>query len=147
MKIASVLGSFLDPLADKILICCTAGALLYDGVLPLWAASPIIARDLCLIGGTYVHYTISGSHKPMSFHQHLLQMQLSRKGYTVQPTRISKINTALQLSLVAACMGHGWMQWPTQSGIDLMAKLTVMSTLGSWGMYTWDYFNGRGVIS
>ena len=26
----SVVGSYLDPLADKVLICCTAGALAYE---------------------------------------------------------------------------------------------------------------------
>ncbi|KAK9836914.1 hypothetical protein WJX74_011018 [Apatococcus lobatus] len=48
----SVLGSYLDPLADKVLVCCVVGALGYEGSLPVWLASLIIGRDVLLIGGT-----------------------------------------------------------------------------------------------
>ena len=142
------MGSFLDPLADKMLIGFAAGALVFQGILPVWAAAPVIARDVCLVAGTYVHYTVAGSKNPMSFYQHLLQMKQTRgRGYHVQPNLISKFNTAMQLSLVAACMGHGWIRLPSEEGIDLIAKLTVLSTLASWGSYTWNYFNGKSVLS
>ena len=147
-KYESILGSFLDPLADKALICSTAGALVYQGLLPFWAALPVIARDVSLIAGTYVHFTISGTKKPMSFTQHLMNMkqQGSHQGYTVQPLFVSKVNTAVQLALVASCMGHGWIQWPSEDVIDRVAKLTVLSTLASWGSYTWGYFLGNKKI-
>ncbi|KAK9867956.1 hypothetical protein WJX84_003158 [Apatococcus fuscideae] len=46
----SVLGSYLDPLADKVLVCCVVGALGYEGSLPVWLATVIIGRDVLLVG-------------------------------------------------------------------------------------------------
>mmetsp|Transcript_866 Transcript_866/g.1182 ORF Transcript_866/g.1182 Transcript_866/m.1182 type:complete len:330 (-) Transcript_866:384-1373(-) len=51
----SVLGSYLDPLADKVLILCVAGALLYNGVLPLWLGGTFVLRDVVLLVWSYIH--------------------------------------------------------------------------------------------
>ncbi|KAK9823164.1 hypothetical protein WJX72_000769 [[Myrmecia] bisecta] len=44
----SVLGSYLDPLADKVLVCSVVGALAYQGSLPMPLAALIIGRDVIL---------------------------------------------------------------------------------------------------
>ncbi|EIE23562.1 HSP20-domain-containing protein [Coccomyxa subellipsoidea C-169] len=51
---SSVLGSYLDPLADKVLVCCTVGALAQQGSLPVALASIIIGRDMLLVTGAFV---------------------------------------------------------------------------------------------
>lgn len=143
-----MVGSFLDPLADKVLIGCTAGALVYQGTLPYWAAMPIVARDLCLVFGTVIHFTFLAETKTTSVYQHLFRLQKGiRQGYHVKPSFVSKVNTALQLVLVASCMGHGWTQCFSFRYIDVLAKLTVATTLTSWGLYAWEYFyRKRGFI-
>lgn len=52
---SSVLGSYLDPLADKVLIGSVVAALGYQGSLPLWLVSVIIGRDVVLLSGAFVH--------------------------------------------------------------------------------------------
>lgn len=52
---SSVLGSYLDPLADKVLIGSVVAALGYQGSLPLWLVSVIIGRDVILLSGAFVH--------------------------------------------------------------------------------------------
>ncbi|CAL8472090.1 g11632 [Coccomyxa elongata] len=51
---SSVLGSYLDPFADKVLVCCTVGALAQQGSLPVALASIIIGRDVLLVTGAFV---------------------------------------------------------------------------------------------
>ncbi|GIL65817.1 hypothetical protein Vafri_19441 [Volvox africanus] len=50
---SSVFGSYLDPLADKILIGCVAGALLMNGAMPTWLAVVVVGRDLLLVTGAF----------------------------------------------------------------------------------------------
>ncbi|KAL3141820.1 hypothetical protein ABBQ32_004493 [Trebouxia sp. C0010 RCD-2024] len=52
---SSVLGSYLDPLADKALIGCVVGALGYQGSLPGALVALIIGRDVVLLSGAFVH--------------------------------------------------------------------------------------------
>eukprot|EP00210_Caulerpa_lentillifera_P004816 g4598.t1 len=144
----SMMGSYLDPLADKVLIGSTVCALVWQGSLPYWIALPVLGRDLFLVLGTYTHYTISGIQQPRSFYQHLIQMQkgVETQGYMVKPLFISKINTTMQLTLIISCIGQSWIHFPSQEGVILLAKMTLISTLASWGSYTWGYFNGNRVI-
>ena len=43
---SSVLGSYLDPLGDKLLVGCVVGALGVQGALPTWVAALVIGRDV-----------------------------------------------------------------------------------------------------
>eukprot|EP00884_Botryococcus_braunii_P010204 jgi/Botrbrau1/19185/Bobra.0077s0091.1 len=47
----SVLGSYLDPLADKVFVGCAVGALVYEGSIPGPIGALIIGRDFFLIAG------------------------------------------------------------------------------------------------
>jgi len=46
----TVLGNYLDPVADKTLILCVFAALGERGVLPIWMALVLIARELIVSG-------------------------------------------------------------------------------------------------
>lgn len=48
MGCSSVLGSYLDPLGDKALVGCVVGALAAQGALPMWVATLIIGRCVCV---------------------------------------------------------------------------------------------------
>uniref|UniRef100_A0A7S3QYG4 CDP-diacylglycerol--glycerol-3-phosphate 3-phosphatidyltransferase n=1 Tax=Dunaliella tertiolecta TaxID=3047 RepID=A0A7S3QYG4_DUNTE len=54
MGCSSVLGSYLDPLGDKVLVGCVVGALAAQGALPSWVATLIIGRDVALVVGMFV---------------------------------------------------------------------------------------------
>lgn len=140
-----MLGSYLDPLADKVLICCTVGALVYKEILPMWVAAPVVARDMFLVIGTLIHH--SRQQRGVGFQ--LLDYIRKTKGQQselVQPFFVSKINTVVQLSLVVSCMSHGWLGWPGNEEILILSQMTVGSTLLSWGAYIEAYRKGQKAI-
>ncbi|XP_048332049.2 cardiolipin synthase (CMP-forming), mitochondrial isoform X2 [Ziziphus jujuba] len=51
MKINSVVGSYLDPLADKVLIGCVALAMVHKDLLHPGLVGLIVLRDVGLVGG------------------------------------------------------------------------------------------------
>lgn len=70
---SSKLGSFLDPMADKVLIATLFLTLTYSNLIPLLLTEMIIARDLLLVGAGFVIRFIS-LPKPVrtqySYHLH-----------------------------------------------------------------------------
>jgi cardiolipin synthase len=75
---ATVLGSYLDPLADKFLINVVSLSLWYAGILPTPLICLWLARDVGLMGAAWYLYASSITT------------------IKVEPTSISKVNTALQ---------------------------------------------------
>jgi len=98
---ASSLGSFLDPLSDKILVCTAFISLTYAGLIPASLAGLIVSRDLFLVyAGLYIRYM--SVIPPFSLKKYF---DASLPTATVQPTTISKINTGLQFILIAVSLG------------------------------------------
>lgn len=73
------LGKFLDPLADKILVCSALLALIELDVLPSWIALIIIARE----------FIVSG-----------LRMVASSQGKVIAASYLGKVKTVLQISAI-----------------------------------------------
>ena len=46
----TILGNYLDPIADKTLILCVFVCLGERGILPLWMGLALIAREFCVSG-------------------------------------------------------------------------------------------------
>src|SRR5919198_1208334 len=78
---ASELGRYLDPLADKVLIVAIYVSLGIADALPRWLVILVVSRDLLIVGGVIFSWLID---KPVS----------------VKPHPVSKLNTAVQLVLV-----------------------------------------------
>ncbi|ULT98521.1 hypothetical protein L5515_003002 [Caenorhabditis briggsae] len=96
----SLLGSVLDPVADKLLISTMFITMTHAGLIPLPLTSIVILRDVCLIaGGFYKRYQVMSPPYSLNrfFNPQVSSMQ-------VVPTMMSKINTVLQLSLVALAL-------------------------------------------
>ena len=86
---ASALGSFLDPLADKILVGIVVISLAYVNLIPLWLLALILSRDIaimCVAG----YLRIKSVPPPRT-----LKKILNMKNATVQlyPTFVSKVCT------------------------------------------------------
>jgi cardiolipin synthase len=99
---ASNFGSFLDPLADKILVTTLVVALTYTNLMPLWLTGVIVFRDLFLIAAAFVirYNSLPPNHRTLKkyFDATHVTAQLA-------PTFISKVNTAVQLFTIAASLG------------------------------------------
>jgi cardiolipin synthase len=92
---ASVIGSYMDPLADKVLLACTAIPLAALGALPLPLVALWAGRDaLLLLGG----FRLRAAARPPG----VAFFDSSHASVpVVEPTTVSKVNTGLQVGAVA----------------------------------------------
>ncbi|XP_055525536.1 probable cardiolipin synthase (CMP-forming) [Wyeomyia smithii] len=98
---ASRLGSFLDPMADKILVGALVISMSYVELLPLWLSGMILFRDVFLIGAGFVIRYIS-LPQPRTLSRYF---DVTHATAQLAPTLISKVNTAVQLATVAITLG------------------------------------------
>ncbi len=80
----SRLGSILDPVADKLLLVSSFITLYIIGLLPMWLLVLVFLRDLMIVSGTVGCFIGAGTPK----------------NELLTPSKLSKINTALQIALV-----------------------------------------------
>jgi cardiolipin synthase len=103
------LGALLDPAADKALLSSVYVALGSGGILPDWLVILVVFRDATIIGGFVLMQTIAA---PRNF----------------DPLYISKVNTLVQIALVAyvlAGLGLGF----TDGNGDLTQALVMLASL------------------
>ncbi|KAA1470188.1 hypothetical protein DENSPDRAFT_797349 [Dentipellis sp. KUC8613] len=124
-KMTSVLGTILDPAADKMLMTTLAVTLTMKGLLPLPLTVIILGRDVLLsISAFWIRYT--SLPQPKTFQRY---WDFSIPSAEVRPTTISKVNTALQLFLMGATTVSPLL--PSLAGIESMLtalQLTVATT-------------------
>ncbi|XP_030052170.1 cardiolipin synthase (CMP-forming) [Microcaecilia unicolor] len=127
----SVLGSALDPLADKILISVLYVCLTYTDLIPVLLTSMIILRDIALIGAVfYVRYKTLPPPRTLSkyFNPCYATAQL-------KPTLISKMNTAIQLILVAASLAAPVFNYVDSVYLEVLWYITACTTAASGYSY------------
>lgn len=82
-NMASELGAYLDPLADKTLIVSIYVTLGIAGKIPLWLVILVVSRDIMIIGAIMLSWLLGSPLK-------------------VKPLLVSKLNTVAQI--VFACV-------------------------------------------
>ncbi|OCT77717.1 hypothetical protein XELAEV_18028811mg [Xenopus laevis] len=123
----SALGSALDPLADKILISVLYVCLTYAHLIPVPLTIMIILRDVALIASVfYVRYKTLPPPKTLSryFNPCYATAQL-------EPTFISKMNTAVQLILVAASLAAPVFNYVDSIYLQTLWFITAFTTAAS----------------
>ncbi|KAG8228614.1 hypothetical protein J437_LFUL009319 [Ladona fulva] len=122
-------GCFLDPMADKVLVGTLFVTLTYSSLIPVSLTGLIIARDLLLMAaGFYIRYLSLPPPRTVNryFNVTLPTAQLA-------PTFISKVNTAVQLTLVGTTLAapvFSYVDHPLLLGLCyLTAATTVVSGL------------------
>lgn len=99
-KSATVLGSILDPFADKLLMTLTTISLYSIGTFPWWLALVVLGRDAgLLLSALYFRYISLPPPRTLARY-----WDFSLPSAEVRPTEISKINTLLQFLLVACAV-------------------------------------------
>ncbi|KAF2181751.1 hypothetical protein K469DRAFT_256604 [Zopfia rhizophila CBS 207.26] len=107
-KLQTVVGSVVDPMADKVLMTTLVGCLAVNGALPLPLAILILGRDASLaVAAIYYRYASLPSPKTLARY-----WDFSLPSAEVHPTTVSKLNTFLQLGLIGATMCVGLMNDP-----------------------------------
>src|SRR3954454_456491 len=95
----TMLGGYLDPLADKALLVSVYLALGHVGQLPVWLVILVVFRDILIIGGVLLLYTL-------------------KESFAMQPSFISKVNTTMQIVLAALVLSPFGLN-PTKPLIEL----------------------------
>ena len=137
LKQTSVLGSFLDPLADKVLISSSFVCCGITGLLPLWAIVPALARDAALLGGG-LYFRWATKPKNVGFFDFG-----DASSPAMEPTQVSKANTALQLGAVAAAIATAATGVPGEAATLVIAGSMTCTTLFS----TWEYYRDWGSVA
>ncbi len=117
------LGSMLDPVADKLLLVSSFITLNIIGLLPLWLLLLIFIRDLMIVSGTVGSF-MGGGESDYNL---------------LAPSKLSKINTALQIALVLFLVTTKL--YPTLSEWNMaLFVIVATSTVLSGADYAWIWF-------
>ncbi|TFG37559.1 MAG: CDP-diacylglycerol--glycerol-3-phosphate 3-phosphatidyltransferase [Syntrophobacterales bacterium] len=112
----TVLGAYLDPLADKALIATSFVTLSILGIIPGWLVVIVISRDFIILFG----FTI---------------LTLMSVSFEISPTYVSKATTVLQIVTIFLALCSMSMEISLDHGlIGVIFWLTALATIIS-GLY------------
>ncbi len=108
----TVLGAYLDPLADKALIVSIYVTLGVNDLIPRWLVILVVSRDIMIVGAVVLSWLVGSPVK-------------------MKPLLVSKLNTVAQIAF--ACVVLGSLGFGIDAGIltrvlmGLVAALTLLS--------------------
>ncbi len=111
-------GALIDPVADKLLVAGAFITLAYAQHIPIWLAVVVILRDVIIVTGAMAYNFIV---KPVQG----------------EPTRISKLNTALQLLFLLFVLSHEGFGWPDPISITILGAAILVTVVISGVDYVW----------
>lgn len=109
----TVLGKFLDPIADKLLLSATFLVLAHQGVFPLWSFVLVFSRELMILIGWNVIYILT-------------------KSAAVEPRWAGKSTTFLQMATVIVALAL-----PLSALQTFVFWAMTLATVVSTGDYVW----------
>ncbi|OVA10558.1 CDP-alcohol phosphatidyltransferase [Macleaya cordata] len=145
MGINSVVGSYLDPLADKVLIGCVALAMVKMDLLQSWLVGLVVLRDVGLVSGAVYKRASSLNWQWKSWSEFTNLNGTHRQ--KVEPLFLSKVNTVFQLVLVAAALlqpEFGTLE--TEVYITYLSWLVASTTAASTVAYGVQHLRNRSTL-
>ena len=116
----TILGSYLDPIADKFLIVSSIVLLGYNGYVPIWLIIIIVSRDIAIFGAVIISWMLGTNLR-------------------IEPLIISKINTFLQIFYIVitflVILNNQLLIELTTSIHGITTYLIAISTILSWISY------------
>jgi cardiolipin synthase len=116
----SALGSYLDALADKVLLVGVFVSLGVSGLLNGWLVGLVVGRDVLLVVAA-------------------LALRFGGVQRQVIPLLISKVNTVVQILLAAVVLGHQGLGWfplalvaPLSGIVALTTVMSAFAYLAAW---------------
>jgi cardiolipin synthase len=113
----TLLGAYLDPIADKLLLssCFIVQALI--GAIPLWTTVLVLSRDVVIIATVLV-------------------VVLTTDIRSFPPSRLGKINTAVQIATMFSILTHNYLQmfWT-----ERITDVLILATAGTVLLSSVDY--------
>lgn len=110
------LGTYLDPIADKVLLDGIYVALALVGILPMWLAALVVCRDLLIVLG-------------------VLLIKRRDPVFRARPLLIGKLNTFAQIVLAACALAQWGGLVDTRPVLAPFVAVVAGTTLLSGGGY------------
>lgn len=132
---SSVLGSYLDPFADKVMVTSAMISLSYSSIISPIFAALVIARDVSLITAGFVIRARTKSKSAAFF------STTDSSSLQVEPTTLSKFNTMGLLMLISASCYSAALDYDFSSWAGPLQGVLGLTTLGSWYQYYHTYSN------
>ncbi|KAM0340352.1 hypothetical protein ACHAPU_010565 [Fusarium lateritium] len=127
----TVVGTVIDPMADKTLMTILTICLAVKGALPIWCAGIILGRDVGLAISA-IYYRWISLPPPKTFARY---WDFSLPSAEVRPTTISKYNTFLQLALVGVTTAAPILTYDLTSALTIMQYVVSGTTIWSGASY------------
>jgi cardiolipin synthase len=112
----TMLGSYLDPLADKALLTSVYVSMGYVEEMPKWLVILVVFRDVLIVGGAILYQTLTQRLK-------------------MEPLFISKVNTTAQIALAALILAQLGLHFDSHGADQLLIYAVAATTLLSGGAY------------
>ncbi len=117
-NLVSSMGKFLDPLADKVLICSVLIMFVHLGWAPAWVVIIIVCRELVVTG---------------------LRALAIDEGIVLAADRFGKAKTVLQIVAIVPLMLHypilGFELWPAGEALLYAAMVLAVFSAGNYLYY------------
>ncbi len=120
----TAVGAVLDPVADKALLVSMYVTLAVVDILPDWLAILVVFRDVLIVGG-------------------VLLLAVLGQPAQIRPLPISKVNTALQIVLVALALLLSGFDFAAPGVLDVLIWSVAATTLASGSLYVWKAARSR----
>ena len=116
--LTSTLGAALDPIADKLAMFVATVILAWQGLLPLWLAIAIVARDVIIVAGAIAYRIMIG---PVD----------------VAPTLLSKLNTVLEFGVLLLVMATAAAWFSPGAWLRVLFAVVFVTVALSGAQYVW----------
>jgi cardiolipin synthase len=119
-NMATELGAYLDPLADKALIVSVYVTLGIAGAIPQWLVILVVSRDIMIVTAVILSWLVN---KPV----------------TLKPHMVSKLNTVAQILLALVVLASLAFEFEGTLVIQGLTALVAILTLASVVLYIGEW--------
>ncbi len=120
------IGTYLDPLADKVLLVGVYVALNRMDHIATWLVFLVVFRDFLIIGGAILYHTLTQSLK-------------------MDPLFISKVNTVTQITFAGVVLGELGLEVRISFLSEVLGYIVALTTFVSGAAYVYKW--GRLAVS
>ncbi len=113
---ASELGAYLDPIADKALIVSIYITLAMVGIVPAWLVILVVSRDIMIVAAVILSWLMANP-------------------VVIAPLLVSKLNTAAQIVFAALVLGSKAFGIDAGNAIPVVQLAVALLTVASMGAY------------
>jgi Phosphatidylglycerophosphate synthase len=125
LKSQTMVGKFLDPLADKVLLVGVFVTLGIQGFIPSWLVILVTFRDFLILGGALLALLYSSNLE-------------------IKPLFISKVNTVIQLIMIIFVLAKMVLNRPPTVYDQVLSIIVAATTLISGVAYVRKWLKNAG---